>query len=173
MFRKIVFTLLIVIFSLPLMGSEISQMTKLKFVRKVAEIDSTTCTSYTETLFYFDKDMPLFKLPDSDSTQYLHYSSSGTYGLHVRLDTVAVLASATFPNSDSLFIYVKPISPSGGVVHNDSTFITPTATTTGFDWYAEIDYYWDFYLGPCIGVAVYTRINCDTGAARVEQWITQ
>jgi len=41
MFRKIVFTLLIVIFSLPLMGSEISQMTKLKFVRKVAEIDST------------------------------------------------------------------------------------------------------------------------------------
>jgi hypothetical protein len=164
MFKKICLCLFILILSCPLFGQQGIRYAS-NFIDFNFNIDSTTCNRYTKTSITFDEGSPG------------EWFTGGYYTAYVYIDTVdRAVHSKTIKlgDTDSLFCYVKEKAPFlTGPIYNDSTFITPTYSTTGIDWTERKCYKFDFELSPAKGMELYWKRNSDQGGINIRCVLTK
>ena len=154
------FLIIFMLFAIPVMAQESGAIRySVESIEFNFDMDSTTATTYTTKNVLFDKGYGDLWFTGGNYGLYLYPDSTAWH----KLDT----DSCTLGDTDSLFIYVKPIIPkiSGiSVPENDSLFITPDNAADGYDFNNQGWYYWDFDLPPCKGIQFSIKRLCDVGA---------
>lgn len=175
MFKKLIFCGLILMLSLPLFGQQ--GLSTVQWNDFNFDIDSTSTATYTLKKVFFQQ--------GAGNKVF----TAGTYSLYTFFDSTAYhkanTDSVTIGDSDSLYIYVKPLMTNETseavdaiyVTKNDSLFLTPLSSTTGFNFdmtFTNNDpYVWEFDLPRCAGVAIYLRWASETGAMNIRYLVTR
>jgi len=158
--KKVLFILVILFLSVQLSAQ---QKEVVDFVDFNFDMDSTTYGSFTEKKISFEK------FADFNNDQWL---TGGTYSVDIYIDSTAGQIAGTDPanlgDTDSFFVYVKKHAPgTNTAVSNDSTFLTPNSSSTGFDFALKKWYSYEFDLPRTTGYSLFFRRNCDVGAFNV------
>lgn len=140
-------------------------------------IDSTTVNTYTK----LSADWETGGFSDA-------WFTGGQYTMYVYIDSCknssnVWIDSVLVGDTDSLFIYVKARVPTVTAISvlgirsyevcNDSLFITPLSTTTGFDFALDKWYLWDFELPRCRGVDFFVKRQSSVGGLTYRFVITK